>query len=48
MDVITDSIAEGKKVRAWDGLRALTVMVRDRLLPSSTIPRNEEDISSSS
>jgi glycosyltransferase involved in cell wall biosynthesis len=33
------TIAEGKKIRAWDGLWALKVIVRDRLLPSSAILR---------
>jgi glycosyltransferase involved in cell wall biosynthesis len=35
------TIAEGKKIRPWDGLWALRVIVRDRLLPRSAILRRE-------
>jgi dolichol-phosphate mannosyltransferase len=31
------TIAEGKKIRAWDGLGALRVIVRDRLIPMSQV-----------
>ncbi len=33
------TIAEGKKIRPWDGLWALKVIVRDRLLPMSRVVR---------
>jgi len=33
------TVAEGKKIRPWDGLWALKVIVRDRLLPMSRIVR---------
>ena len=33
------TIAEGKKIRPWDGLWALKVIVRDRLLPMRKIRR---------
>ncbi|MGD2104653.1 MAG: glycosyltransferase family 2 protein, partial [Anaerolineae bacterium] len=33
------TVAEGKKIRAWDGMVALLVIVRDRLLPMSHIVR---------
>jgi len=35
------TIAEGKKIRPWDGLWALRVIVRDRLLPKEQIVRRE-------
>ncbi len=35
------TIAEGKKIRPWDGLWALKVILRDRLLPMSQILREE-------
>lgn len=31
------SVEEGKKIRPWDGLWALRVIVRDRLLPKSAV-----------
>ncbi len=31
------TIEEGKKIRAWDGLWALRVIIRDRLLPKSKV-----------
>jgi hypothetical protein len=31
------TIAEGKKIRAWDGLWALKVIIRDRFLPMNQI-----------
>ena len=37
------TIAEGKKIRAWDGLWALKIIVRDRLLPMSRIVKSEEE-----
>jgi dolichol-phosphate mannosyltransferase len=33
------TIAEGKKIRAWDGLWALKVIIRDRLLPMNRVVR---------
>jgi len=33
------TIAEGKKIRPWDGLGALKVIIRDRFLPMSRIVR---------
>ena len=36
------TIAEGKKIRPWDGLWALKVIVRDRLVPLSKIVRGGE------
>jgi glycosyltransferase involved in cell wall biosynthesis len=33
------SVAEGKKIRPWDGLWALKVIIRDRLLPIDRITR---------
>jgi dolichol-phosphate mannosyltransferase len=33
------TIAEGKKIRPWDGLWALKVIIRDRLLPLSRVVR---------
>lgn len=35
------TIAEGKKIRAWHGLWALKVIIRDRFLPISQITRGE-------
>jgi len=35
------TIAEGKKIRPWDGLWALRVIVRDRLIPKEQIVRRE-------
>lgn len=35
------TIAEGKKIRAWDGLWALKVIIRDRLIPMSHVVREE-------
>jgi len=35
------TIAEGKKIRPWDGLWALRVIVRDRLIPKGQIVRRE-------
>ncbi|MGD2164250.1 MAG: glycosyltransferase family 2 protein [Anaerolineae bacterium] len=35
------TVAEGKKIRAWDGMVALLVIVRDRLLPMSHIVREQ-------
>lgn len=35
------TVAEGKKIRAWDGLMALLVIVRDRLAPTSHIVRRQ-------
>ena len=35
------TIAEGKKIRPWDGLWALKVIIRDRLLPMSKVVRRE-------
>ena len=36
------TIAEGKKIRPWDGLWALKVIVRDRLIPLSKVIREGE------
>ncbi|MFQ6101160.1 MAG: glycosyltransferase family 2 protein [Anaerolineae bacterium] len=36
------TIAEGKKIRPWDGLRAIKVIIRDRLLPLSQVVREEK------
>jgi len=36
------TIAEGKKIRPWDGIWALKVIIRDRLLPMGHIVRREE------
>lgn len=36
------TVAEGKKIRPWDGLWALKVIVRDRLLPIGRIAGREE------
>jgi dolichol-phosphate mannosyltransferase len=33
------TIAEGKKIRPWDGLWALNVIIRDRLVPLSRVVR---------
>jgi glycosyltransferase involved in cell wall biosynthesis len=33
------TVAEGKKIRPWDGLWALKVIIRDRLIPLSTVVR---------
>lgn len=35
------TIEEGKKIRPWDGLRALRVILRDRFLPMNRIIRRE-------
>ncbi len=35
------TIAEGKKIRPWDGLWALKVIIRDRLLPMNRVVRRE-------
>ena len=35
------TIAEGKKIRVWDGLWALKVIIRDRLIPMSHVVREE-------
>ena len=35
------SVAEGKKIRPWDGLWALRVIIRDRLLPLSQVVKEE-------
>jgi len=35
------TITEGKKIRAWDGLWALKIIIRDRLLPMSHIVQIE-------
>ncbi len=35
------TIAEGKKIRAWDGLWALKIIIRDRLLPMRRIVKIE-------
>lgn len=35
------TIAEGKKIRPWDGLWALKVILRDRLLPMKYVVREE-------
>jgi glycosyltransferase involved in cell wall biosynthesis len=36
------TIEEGKKIRPWDGLWALRVILRDRLLPMSAVVRSVE------
>lgn len=36
------TIAEGKKIRAWDGLWALRVIVRDRLLPMEHVVQKDQ------
>jgi len=36
------TIAEGKKIRPWDGLWALKVIIRDRLIPMSQVVQEEE------
>jgi dolichol-phosphate mannosyltransferase len=36
------TVAEGKKIRAWDGLWALKVIVRDRLIPMSQVIEEEK------
>ena len=36
------TIAEGKKIRAWDGMWALRIIVRDRLLPIRSVTRGEK------
>jgi glycosyltransferase involved in cell wall biosynthesis len=36
------SVAEGKKIRAWDGLWALKVIIRDRFLPMDRIVRRTD------
>jgi len=35
------TIAEGKKIRPWDGLWALKVIVRDRLLPKKMVSNEQ-------
>jgi glycosyltransferase involved in cell wall biosynthesis len=35
------TIAEGKKIRPWDGIWALKVIIRDRLLPMNKVVRRE-------
>jgi dolichol-phosphate mannosyltransferase len=35
------TIAEGKKIRAWDGLWALRVIVRDRFIPMTQVIRTD-------
>ena len=35
------TIAEGKKIRPWDGLGALRVIIRDRLIPMSQVLKEE-------
>ena len=35
------TIAEGKKIRPWDGLWALKVIIRDRLIPMSQVIQEE-------
>ncbi|MEA3339548.1 MAG: glycosyltransferase family 2 protein [Chloroflexota bacterium] len=37
------TIAEGKKIRAWDGLWALKIIIRDRLLPMNRIVKSGKD-----
>ena len=36
------TVAEGKKIRPWDGLWALRVIVRDRLIPMSQVIKAQE------
>jgi hypothetical protein len=36
------TIAEGKKIRPWDGLWALKVILRDRLLPMRQVVKDKE------
>ncbi len=36
------TVAEGKKIRAWDGLWALKVIIRDRFLPMGRIVRRRD------
>jgi len=36
------TVAEGKKIRAWDGLWALRVIVRDRFLPMRSVLKGAE------
>jgi len=36
------TVAEGKKIRPWDGLWALKVILRDRLLPIRRVVKDEE------
>ncbi|MBN1953680.1 MAG: glycosyltransferase family 2 protein [Anaerolineae bacterium] len=36
------TIAEGKKIRPWDGIGAIGVIIRDRFLPMRQIVRREE------
>jgi len=33
------TIEEGKKIRPWDGLRTLRVIIRDRLIPMRQVVR---------
>ncbi len=35
------TVAEGKKIRPWDGLGALKVIIRDRVLPMDRVIRRE-------
>jgi len=35
------TVAEGKKIRAWDGIWALRIIIRDRLLPMRSVIRGE-------
>ena len=35
------TIAEGKKIRPWDGLGALRVIIRDRLIPMNQVIKEE-------
>ncbi len=35
------TVAEGKKIRPWDGLGALKVIIRDRLLPMDRVVRRD-------
>jgi hypothetical protein len=37
------SIEEGKKIRPWDGLWALRVIIRDRLLPMQEVIQEDEE-----
>jgi len=36
------TVAEGKKIRPWDGLWALKVIIRDRFLPMRRVVQEEE------
>ncbi|TET54654.1 MAG: glycosyltransferase family 2 protein, partial [Anaerolineales bacterium] len=35
------TITEGKKIRPWDGLRAIRVILRDRLIPMNQVVKRE-------